>query len=110
MTQPQPEVYPTEVSYIGEIQESDGMWGYLVADRDRAVVEKRIARHRERFASWADGSPILTRIIRTTKTYSVVVPAVPPTHLPKGTNAEDCPACEGTNPPYPFLCPGPPAP
>ena len=36
-------------------------------------------------------------------------PAVPPTHLPKGTNAEDCPACEGTNPPYPFLCPGPPA-
>lgn len=25
-------------------------------------------------------------------------------------NAEDCPACSGTNPPYPFLCPGPPAP
>ena len=23
-----------------------------------------------------------------------------------GGNAEDCPACEGTNPPYPFLCPG----
>ncbi|MER5816839.1 hypothetical protein [Streptomyces californicus] len=34
--------------------------------------------------------------------------AKPPTHLPKGTNAEDCPAC-GPNPPYPFLCPGPPA-
>ncbi|MEV3946999.1 hypothetical protein AB0K57_04955 [Streptomyces halstedii] len=31
----------------------------------------------------------------------------PPTHLPKGTNAEDCPACVGTNPPYPFICPGP---
>lgn len=28
-------------------------------------------------------------------------------HLAKGTNAEDCPACRGTNPPYPFLCPGP---
>ncbi|WP_329217401.1 hypothetical protein [Streptomyces microflavus] len=38
-----------------------------------------------------------------------VEPAVPPTHLPKGTNAEDCPACKGTNPDYPFLCPGPPA-
>jgi len=31
----------------------------------------------------------------------------PPVHLSKGTNAEDCPACKGTNPPYPFLCPGP---
>ena len=31
----------------------------------------------------------------------------PPKHMPKGTNAEDCPACKGTNPPYPFLCPGP---
>lgn len=28
-------------------------------------------------------------------------------HRAKGTNAEDCPACAGTNPPYPFLCPGP---
>jgi hypothetical protein len=25
----------------------------------------------------------------------------------RGGNAEDCPACFGTNPPYPFLCPGP---
>ncbi|WP_354596109.1 hypothetical protein R1Y80_00905 [Streptomyces sp. JL1001] len=38
-----------------------------------------------------------------------VEPTEPPTHLPKGTNAEDCPACKGTNPDYPFLCPGPPA-
>ncbi|WP_369689045.1 hypothetical protein [Streptomyces sp. Wb2n-11] len=28
-----------------------------------------------------------------------------PAHV--GGNAEDCPACDGTNPPYPFLCPGP---
>ncbi|MGC5531606.1 hypothetical protein [Streptomyces sp. SR-10] len=34
-------------------------------------------------------------------------PTEPPTHQPKGTNAEDCPACAGANPPYPFLCPGP---
>lgn len=26
-----------------------------------------------------------------------------------GRNAEDCPACDGTNPPYPFICPGHPA-
>lgn len=25
-----------------------------------------------------------------------------------GENAEDCPAYHGTNPPYPFICPGPP--
>lgn len=27
-------------------------------------------------------------------------------HLGGQANAEDCPACKGTNPPYPFLCPG----
>lgn len=25
-----------------------------------------------------------------------------------GGNAEECPGCDGTNPPYPFICPGPP--
>lgn len=34
-------------------------------------------------------------------------PVAPPVHLAKGTNAEDCPGCAGTNPPYPFICPGP---
>lgn len=29
-----------------------------------------------------------------------------PQHLGNQANAEDCPACHGTNPPYPFLCPG----
>ncbi|WP_033307369.1 hypothetical protein RFN58_07020 [Streptomyces iakyrus] len=29
-----------------------------------------------------------------------------PQHLGNSANAEDCPACWGTNPPYPFLCPG----
>jgi hypothetical protein len=29
-------------------------------------------------------------------------------HIGKQANAEDCPACAGTNPPYPFLCPGEP--
>lgn len=28
-------------------------------------------------------------------------------HLGDGANAEDCPACSGTNPPYPFICLGP---
>lgn len=34
--------------------------------------------------------------------------ALRPEHI--GGNAEDCPGCEGTNPPYPFICPGPDAP
>ncbi|WP_406123052.1 hypothetical protein OHQ89_12660 [Streptomyces canus] len=29
-----------------------------------------------------------------------------PQHVGGGANAEDCPACHGTNPPYPFICPG----
>ncbi|MGP4084156.1 hypothetical protein [Streptomyces sp. KR55] len=31
----------------------------------------------------------------------------PAEHVGNGANAEDCPACAGTNPPYPFICPGP---
>ncbi|MFD9368800.1 hypothetical protein ACFWA6_14000 [Streptomyces sp. NPDC060020] len=30
-----------------------------------------------------------------------------PVHIGQGENAEDCIACRGTNPPWPFLCPGP---
>ncbi|MFB6809438.1 hypothetical protein [Streptomyces sp. NPDC056387] len=33
-----------------------------------------------------------------------------PVHIGQGENAEDYPACRGTNPPYPFLCPGQPEP
>lgn len=29
-----------------------------------------------------------------------------PQHIGNKANAEDCPACWDTNPPYPFLCPG----
>jgi hypothetical protein len=32
-------------------------------------------------------------------------PADDAEHVGGGANAEDCPACSGTNPPYPFLCP-----
>jgi hypothetical protein len=42
--------------------------------------------HLMRRAAWALGAPR-------------------PTHI--GGNAEDCPACHGTNPNYPFICPGP---
>jgi hypothetical protein len=30
-----------------------------------------------------------------------------PVHVGGNVNAEDCPACEGSNPPYPFICPSP---
>lgn len=33
-------------------------------------------------------------------------PPPPARHVGGGANAEDCPGCEGTNPPYPFICPG----
>jgi hypothetical protein len=44
--------------------------------------------HLMRRAAWALGAPR-------------------PAHI--GGNAEDCPGCEDTNPPYPFICPGPTA-
>lgn len=34
--------------------------------------------------------------------------SVPRAHLGDGANAEDCDGCAGTNPPYPFICPGQP--
>ncbi|MFD8577182.1 hypothetical protein ACFV1H_17855 [Streptomyces virginiae] len=37
-------------------------------------------------------------------------PRPPAVHIGKGENAENCIACRGTNPPYPFLCPGQPEP
>jgi hypothetical protein len=33
----------------------------------------------------------------------------PLVHIGGRANAEDCPACTGTNPDYPFICPGPDA-
>ncbi|WP_435601312.1 hypothetical protein [Streptomyces sp. C10-9-1] len=49
--------------------------------------------------------------ISVTEAYQRTHPATttPPRHRPAGTNAEQCPACHGTNPDWPFLCPGPPA-
>ncbi|MFF3151851.1 hypothetical protein [Streptomyces sp. NPDC057910] len=49
------------------------------------------------------------RVIRRRVTYGDWQP-VHPDHWANehvGGNAEDCVACEGTNPPYPFICPGP---
>lgn len=55
----------------------------------------------------------LLRILRSDTTASDALdqpkepPPTPAAHV--GGNAEDCPACEGSNPPYPFLCPKPAA-
>ncbi len=35
-------------------------------------------------------------------------PGPPPVHIGGRVNAEDCPACSGTNPDWPFICPGEP--
>lgn len=64
-------VYPTETSWIAEAQESDDQWMYLGANRDRAVVEQRIASIQKRFPEWKDGTPVRRRIIRKTTTYTV---------------------------------------
>lgn len=67
----QAEAYPTEISWIAEVQESDDQWMYLRADCDRAVVEQRIASMQKRFPQWKDGTPVNSRIIRKTTTYTV---------------------------------------
>lgn len=73
----QAEAYPTETSWIAEVQESDDQWMYLRADCDRAVVEQRIASMQKRFPQWKDGTSVNSRIIRKTTTYIVdAAPAV----------------------------------
>ncbi|KQX27507.1 hypothetical protein ASD97_24715 [Streptomyces sp. Root63] len=94
------EAHPPSVEYIAEVLELDESWEYLGAHADPAVAARRRASVTRRHPDAE------TRTVRKTTTYTVE-PTEPPTHLPKGTNAEDCPACKGTNPDYPFLCPGP---
>jgi hypothetical protein len=43
-----------------------------------------------------------------TESKAVVKDSLKPEHIGGRANAEDCPACSGTNPPYPFICPGEP--
>ncbi|ROQ69201.1 hypothetical protein EDD93_3698 [Streptomyces sp. 840.1] len=94
------EAHRTLTEFIAEVLEDDGIWMYLGADPDRAVAERRRASVTRRCPAAE------TRTVRKTTTYTVATPTKAE-HLPKGTNAEDCPACKGANPGDPFLCPGP---
>lgn len=51
----------------------------------------------------------VTRALDGTGPAPAVTEGTDAEHLGGGANAEDCPACDGTNPPYPFICPGPAA-
>ncbi|MGW2520492.1 hypothetical protein ACWC09_26455 [Streptomyces sp. NPDC001617] len=81
---------------------TDGHW-----DRERVSSERGQA--------WLDAHRFdLTTALRVAEQQAVdIAPAKwhgnaqQPKHV--GGNAEDCPACKGTNPPYPFICPGPTA-
>ncbi|MGC5534279.1 hypothetical protein [Streptomyces sp. SR-10] len=103
------QAHPAEHTWAAELRDplaDEWVPGTRYTARDRAV--NALEHGRKVAAVWKDGTPTERRLVRATTTYTVE-PTEPPTHLPKGTNAEDCPACKGTNPDYPFLCPGPPA-
>lgn len=79
-------------------QPADGTpWPWLrmsIDDTDghaAAVLNPALARHlAQQLTDWADSTQ-----------------EQPGPHVHIGGNAEDCPGCAGTNPPYPFICPGP---
>ncbi|MEU7293347.1 hypothetical protein AB0A76_09105 [Streptomyces exfoliatus] len=54
--------------------------------------------HRPAIGSWVE------RLRAALNAHTNPKDQTPPVHV--GGNAEDCPACTGTNPPYPFICPG----
>ncbi|MFJ6238847.1 hypothetical protein ACIQH0_32750 [Streptomyces griseus] len=99
---------PAEVRRLGDMVTQYGRGASAMADKLRRVRDA----HRETcpLATGAITVGFSCRMCELLDAPAMPVePTEPPTHLPKGTNAEDCPACKGTNPDYPFLCPGPPA-
>jgi hypothetical protein len=68
---------------------------------DKAVFVAKALR--DQAAVWSEAAETLRRMAAETPQ-----PTQSAVHI--GGNAEDCPACSGTNPPYPFICPGPAVP
>lgn len=81
---------------------------YLAAEQRAEQVEAAITRVLA-FCDELDAT-----IVRLTNEPTAVHPVAATIrhHLAQhqGGNAEDCKACHGTNPPYPFICPGPETP
>ncbi|MFG2670829.1 hypothetical protein [Streptomyces sp. NPDC048445] len=83
------------------------------AEQAEAAIE-RVRKLCDRYQTWHDGGWAPADAALVAREYRDALDQAQqptttdaPTHLAKGTNAEDCPACKGTNPDYPFLCPGP---
>lgn len=88
-------------------QERDEARALLDAE-SRTLAEVDQHRDRIRHAAWLHRQGLLS----TAELHAVISPAPGPAATEatqpaehNGGNAEDCPACADTNPPYPFLCP-----
>ena len=96
---------------IGKLQAAET--AIREAEEDRVQIEAALARARDRCQAVRDRvGP--SGMINASQVLGLLSPTWPdgnheasPVHIGNRTNAEDCPACEGTNPPYPFICPGP---
>ncbi|PVC73501.1 hypothetical protein [Streptomyces sp. CS081A] len=53
-------------------------------------------------------APALRDLRTALDAHTTPTETTPPVHVGNRANAEDCPGCSGTNPPYPFLCPAQP--
>ena len=74
---------------------------------DRLAEETDLASPDDPITRGAAAKRIATALDGWTPPATVV--QQPPAAEHTGGNAEDCPACADTNPPYPFICPGPTA-
>lgn len=87
--------YPPHDDWLVQVQLDDGQWsGSPYSDEAKARTRLTERRKESPDRRW--------RLVRMTTTYTII--ESDGEHV--GGNAENCPACAGTNPPYPFICPG----
>ncbi|MFF3127229.1 hypothetical protein ACFVRD_34110 [Streptomyces sp. NPDC057908] len=102
---------PTQIQNLwAQIRLRNGQWREAKQRAEQA--EAAIERVRNLAAVWDDApdplAKAMARDLRTTITGRATVdqPQQPTTTAQHtGGNAEDCGACSGTNPPYPWICP-----
>ena len=112
---PQPETPATQLPFIHTDDDTDRLEiGTVMAstyDGEAPVVYVAADQHHGDQTACVYVRPErveeIVTALRAARQAAGTLPAAAPVHVGGGANAEDCPACHGSTPPYPWTCPGP---